>query len=213
MHEEDAEERLLRRPAAREHGVPLGVLRVGDEALVAVEPPAAVHLLGAGLEAGEIGAAARLGETEARQLVTGGDLRDDLLLQRLATEIQDGGERGPRGEEDARRAGARPRDLLDHQDLGEQINAAAAELRRVGQAEELELAEGRHGADGKLGALVHLEGVRTDLGVDHATDVVAEREVDVVVGVAHVMAGYDIPPERSIADGDGRWTAAPAISE
>jgi hypothetical protein len=162
--------------------VVLGVLRVGDEALVAVDLPAAVDLLRLGLHPREIRATARFGQAEAHEELARGDARDDLLLQRVAAEGDDRGERRPRGEQDGGRAGAGARDLLEDDHLREQITSAAAELGRKGQAVQLERAEGVVGATRELGFLVDLDRVRADARVDQAADAGAERVVEAGVG-------------------------------
>ncbi len=114
------------------HRVVLGLARVGDPALHAVEDPEVAVADGLGLHAGRVRARVGLGEAYENIAVALGERAQVLLLQLLGA----GEDHGQRAELVHRRdqggGGADPRHLLDHDDGGQRVGArAAVRLRHV----------------------------------------------------------------------------------
>ena len=116
--------------------------RVRDEDLRAVDDPAAVAQLGGRARCAGVGARARLGQAEGRELLTGREVGQPLLLLRLVAEVVDRqrAERVVRGDRDRdRRVDAGQ--LLDRDRVRERVRAAAAVLLGNRHAHEAELGQ------------------------------------------------------------------------
>ena len=127
-HEEDRDALVLRRVrigAGREPDV-VGVRREGREDLLAVDDPLVAVLHGSGAQRGQVGAGAGFGVTDREVQLAGEDLRKELRLLLLGTELHDRLADGVDREERDRHPGA-PR-LVGEDELLEVGAALAAVL-------------------------------------------------------------------------------------
>jgi hypothetical protein len=176
---------------------------VGDEVLAAVEDVAAVLLLGAGREAGGVGAGVRLGDRVGADDLPGDAARQVLLALRVGAELVDreGGEVGV-GVHRGGDPGAHLRHLLDEDALGDLVGADAAVLLREHDAEQAELTEHREDLDGELLLALRLLDQREDLPLGELADHLAKVLLLLREGVAQHAApsgrggGFPSPPAR-----------------
>jgi hypothetical protein len=147
----------------RHHEEETRVCRVGDEHLGAGEAPAPIHPSGGRPHAGEVGAAAGLGEARRGEDLAPGDGRQPLLLLGLAAVAQD--RAAHEGVVDRDHGGDHPVDpgqLLADDPVGEHVHeGASVDLGDHGR----DVAE-RHQLLDQLGGIALLPLVALDVGED-----------------------------------------------
>ena len=121
----------------------VGADAVGDEGLRAVDDVAAVDLAGIGLDRGDVGAGARLGDPERADLLAGDRRAKEALVllggaEPVDRRSRDPGVRAEPGADPARGAGRGQ--LLGPDGVVDVVAALASELDRVLESEEAELA-------------------------------------------------------------------------
>ena len=142
------------------------LLRAGDRPAVAVG-------VGPRAQRARVGAGLGLGQREGADLLAARERRHEALALLLGAEREDRQRAGARvhGDGDAD-AGIRARELLEDEDVGEEVGAGAAELRRDADAHQPELGELRVQLGGEAVLAVPGGRVRLDLGL---RDVTRER--------------------------------------
>src|SRR5262249_24713925 len=169
-----------------EQAEPVRLRRVGDPHLRAVDDVVAAVLARGRLERGDVGAAADLADRDRRDHVAGDRGRQELGAQLVGAPARQGRGRhvGLHADRHAERAAARGAELLDDHRLVRVVEAHAAELLGLVDAEQAERAHlledvvQRHEA----GVLPRL-GVRVDLLVEEVADRAAQLVV--LFGQAH----------------------------
>ena len=112
---------------------PVGLVGIAGPDLLAVDQPMIALVLAFGLQAGEVGAGARLGIALAPAYLAAGDLGQIMLLLRLAAIFEQGRAEHRDAEAHQRIAGADPRHLLlQYLGLGRRQPAAAIFDRPIG---------------------------------------------------------------------------------
>src|SRR5213592_2753247 len=201
-----------RRVGDREEAEPVGGGGVRDVHLGAVQDPVVAVAHGAGLDAGHVGAGARLGHGDRRHLLAA-DGRDEIaLLQLLAAEAVErrGGHVGLHRDAHRDAGVVAARELLQEDRVVRVVEAEAAVALVVADAEEPELAH--LAVEGLVDAaeLVELAGPGDQLRLHEPADRVAERlvlcaAVDVVARVGHGRLrpppAYNIAPADAIVRG------------
>ena len=164
-----------RRDAARSFGLLVGageederarLLAVGDELLRAGDAPAVSVRDGRRPQRAGVGARSRLGEREGADLLAARERRHEPLALLLGAEREDRQRAGARvhRHRDAD-AGVGARELLEHEDVGEEVGARAAELRGHADAQQPQLGELRVELRREAVLAVPGGGVRLDLGL------------------------------------------------
>ena len=201
-----------RRVGDREEAEPVGGGGVRDVHLRAVQDPVVAVAHGAGLDAGHVGAGARLGDRDRCHLLAA-DRRDEIaLLQLLAAEAVErrGGHVGLHRDAHGDAGVVAERELLQEDRMVGVVEAEAAVALVVADAEEPELAH--LAVEGLVDAaeLVELAGPGDQLRLHEPADRVAERlvlcaAVDVVARVGHGRLrpppAYNIAPADAIVRG------------
>ena len=152
------------RVGAREEQERAGVAAVRDPLLRAGDPPAVAVGLGARPQRAGVGAGLGLGQRERAEMLAARERRHEarpLLLRPEGEQRQRRRARVHRdGDADAR-VGAR--ELLEHEDVGEEVGAGAAVLLRHADAHQAELGELREDLAREAMLAIPLGGVRLDL--------------------------------------------------
>ena len=126
--------------AAGEDEERAGVAAVRDPLLRARDRPAVAVRVGARSERAGVGAGPRLGEREGADRLAARERRHEALALLVGAEGEDRQRAGARvhGDRDAD-ARVRARELLEHEDVGEEVGPRAAELGRHADAHQPEL--------------------------------------------------------------------------
>ncbi len=203
----------LRSIDAGEHQEVVGDVREADPDLLAVEPIAVPILAGRGLQVAGIGADARLGQPERRELVTL-RLRDQpTLALLLGAPLQQGERIQPDVDalDDAER-GIGTLELLAEEREADVVHPRSAVGLRDRRAEEPLLGHLREDLAMDLAVLVPLADVRQDLGLGEGAGgsldelvLVGEREVDHRLHRTR-RESATMPGREGPAATLGRWT-------
>ena len=143
---------------------------VRDPLLRAGDRPAVAVCVGARWQRAGIGARLGLGQREGADLLAARERRHETLALLLVAEREDRKGAGARVHGDRHAdTGIRTRELLEHEDVGEEVGAGAAELRRHTDAHQPELGELRVQLGWKPVLAVPGGRVGLDLGLRHVT--------------------------------------------
>ena len=184
-----------------EQAHPVGLQAVGDPHLGAVDDVVAAVLPRRRLDAGDVGAGARLGDADAADRVAGDRRHQELAAQRLAAEAGERGRAhvGLHADRHRHAAAGDVAERLGHRHRVRVVEAHAAVLLGLGQAEQAELAEALEDLVRRelLGRLPLVD-VRIDLLVDEAL----ERALDLFVLVRELHAWSPVAGVRRSRPGD-----------
>ena len=162
-----------------------GVLAVRDPLLGAGDRPAVAVLLGLRAKRAGIGAGFGLGQREGADALATRERRDEARPLLVGAESEDRERASARVHRDRdANAGVGTRELLEHENVGQEVGARAAVLLRDTDAHEPELGELRIEVARESVLAVPVRGVRRDLGVRELT---RERlDLPLVVGELEV---------------------------
>ena len=155
----------------REDHIGVGLGRVGDEDLAAVEEPVITLVQSSGLGAAGIGTGIGLGKTEGAQLLA---LRqgDQVLLLLLLGTVGEDGPRAQRhvGRQNDAGTAIHPGELLHRDGIAQGIQTRASVLLGIGNTHQTQLSQFPNGLIGELIFLVHQKGLGFDLRLGKGTD-------------------------------------------